>query len=82
MDSPDRSLNENGRIYAIVPADSRAAVLVVTIAYDQVNKAPPARHGVETEIWGLRKTTLVACPELANTPASFKPVPNAATATS
>ena len=63
---PDRFPDENGRIYRyLFPEIRELAVLVGNYAYDAVNRAMMLGIGVETEIWGLRKTTLAACPELA-----------------
>ena len=63
---PFRFLDENGRIYCyLYPELRQQTVLVGNYAYDQVNKALQLGLGVDTEIWGLRKTTLAACPELA-----------------
>jgi len=63
---PSRYLDENGRIHRyLFPEIREQAVLVGNYAYDQVNKALQLGIGVDTEIWGLRKTTLDACPELA-----------------
>jgi len=63
---PNRYFNEDGRIYRyLFPEIREQAVLVGNYAYDQVNKALQLGLGVETEIWGLRKTAREACPELA-----------------
>ncbi len=62
----DRFPDENGRIYRyLFPEIRELAVLVGNYAYDAVNRALMLGIGVETEIMGLRKTTLAACPELA-----------------
>jgi len=58
--------DENGRISRYVfPELTPQTVLVGNYAYDQVNKALMLGIGVNTEIWGLRKTALAGCPELA-----------------
>ena len=63
---PSRYPNENGRIHRFIsPSLRQQAVLVGNYSYDSVNKAIQLGIGVETEIWGLRKTTLAGCPELA-----------------
>jgi hypothetical protein len=63
---PFRHLGEQSRITRyIFPELRQQAVLVGNYAYDQVNKALAWGIGAETEIWGLRKTTLAGCPELA-----------------
>lgn len=63
---PTRYLDEDGRIYRyLFPELTQQAVLVGDYAYDQVNKALGLGLGVETEVQGLRQTTLAACPELA-----------------
>lgn len=63
---PSRYLDENGRIYRyLFPELREQAALVGNYAYDQVNKALSLGIGVETEIWGLRRTALAACPQLA-----------------
>ena len=62
----DRFPDENGRIWRyLFPEIRETAVLVGNYAYDAVNRALMLGLGVETEIWGLRRTTLAACPELA-----------------
>ena len=62
----NRFPDENGRVFRFLfPEYREQAVLVGNYAYDAVNKALMLGVGVETEIWGLRKTTLDACPELA-----------------
>lgn len=64
--SVGRYRNENERIYRyLFPEITEQAVLVGNYAYDQVNKALMLGIGIETEIWGLRKTCAEACPELA-----------------
>jgi hypothetical protein len=61
-----RYLTECERIYQYMFPDMRhQSVLVGNYAYDQVNKALSLGVGIDTEIWGLRKTTLEGCPELA-----------------
>ena len=63
---PNRFLDERGRIHRyLFPEIRQQAVLVGNYGYDQVNKALQLGIGAETEIWGLRKTCLAACPELA-----------------
>jgi hypothetical protein len=63
---PTRYLDENDRIYRYqFPEITQQAVLVGDYAYDQVNKALSLCLGVETEVQGLRKTALEACPALA-----------------
>lgn len=63
---PYRYVNEHGRIHRFIsPGLRQQAVLVGNYSYDSVNKAIQLGIGVETEIWGLRKTTLAGCPELA-----------------
>jgi len=62
----DRFIGENGRIYRyLFPEIRQQTVRVGNYAYDAVNKALMLGIGVNTEIWGLRKTALEACPELA-----------------
>jgi|GEM_PF-2436626 len=62
----NRYPDENGRIHRFMFPDLRQqTVLVGNYTYDEVNKALMLGIGVETEIWGLRKTTLEGCPELA-----------------
>lgn len=61
-----RFLTEQERIYRyLFPEIREQTVLVGNYAYDQVNKALALGVGVNTEIWGLRKTALDGCPELA-----------------
>lgn len=63
---PCRYWDENGRIYRyIFPEITEQTVFVGNYAYDAVNKALSLGLGIETEIWGLRKITVTACPELA-----------------
>jgi hypothetical protein len=63
---PNRYTGEDGRIYRyIFPEIRQQAVRVGNYAYDAVNKALMLGIGVETEIWGLRRTTAESCPELA-----------------
>jgi hypothetical protein len=63
---PDRCPNENGRIFRyLFPEIRNQAVRVGNYACDAVNRAMQLGIGVETEIWGLRRTTLAACPEFA-----------------
>ncbi|NQU12241.1 hypothetical protein HQ590_15710, partial [bacterium] len=63
---PFRYPDEHGRIHRFIfPELWQQAVRVGNYGYDAVNKALLLGLGVETEIWGLRKTTLEACPELA-----------------
>jgi len=63
---PNRYRDEEGRLYRyLFPEITQQAVLVGNYAYDQVNKALTLSIGAETEIWGLRQTTLKGCPELA-----------------
>ena len=63
---PNRYFDDNGRVFRyLFPEIRQQAVLVGNYAYDQVNKALQLGLGVETEIDGLRRTTLAACPELA-----------------
>jgi len=63
---PHRFVDENGRIYRYTfPELTQQAVRVGNYAYDAVNKALSLGIGVETEIQGLRTTTLRHCPELA-----------------
>ncbi len=58
--------HENGRIYCyLFPEIRQQTVRTGNDAYDQVNKALMLGLSPNTEIWGLRKTTLAACPELA-----------------
>lgn len=62
----NRARTENNRIHRFMfPQLWQQAVRVGNYAYDAVNKALQLGIGVETEIWGLRKTTLDGCPELA-----------------
>jgi hypothetical protein len=62
----NRCLDEDNRVYRyLFPEIREQAALVGNYAYDQVNKALQLGIGVETEVWGLRKTALAACPELA-----------------
>jgi hypothetical protein len=61
-----RFLTEQERIYRyLFPEIRQQTVLVGNYAYDQVNKALALGVGVNTEVWGLRKTALEGCPELA-----------------
>ncbi len=63
---PHRFPDENGRIYRYMfPELTQQAVRVGNYAYDAVNRALSLGIGVETEIQGLRTTTLRHCPELA-----------------
>jgi hypothetical protein len=62
----DRYTNEQGRIHRFLfPAIWRQTVRVGNYAYDAVNRSVQLGLGLNTEIWGLRKTTLAGCPELA-----------------
>jgi hypothetical protein len=63
---PDRYATEAGRVHRyLFPELRQQTVLVGNYAYDQVNKALALGIGVDTEIWGLRRTARAACPELA-----------------
>ena len=62
----NRARTENNRIHRFMfPRLWQQAVRVGNYAYDAVNRALQLGIGVETEIWGLRQTTLDGCPELA-----------------
>ena len=64
---PHRFLDETGRLSRyLFPEVREQPALVGNYAYDQVNKALQFGIGVDTEIWGLRKTCAEACPELAH----------------
>ena len=61
-----RYLTEVERIYQYMfPEMNHQSVLVGNYTYDQVNKALCMTAGIDTEIDGLRRTALAACPELA-----------------
>ena len=61
-----RFLTEQERIYRyLYPEIRQQTVMVSNYAYDQVNKGLSLGVGINTEIWGLRKTALDGCPELA-----------------
>jgi hypothetical protein len=47
------------------PAIRHQTVRVGNYAYDAVNRSVQLGIGIDTEIWGARKTTLAGCPELA-----------------
>lgn len=58
--------SEHGRIPRFMfPVIRQQTVRVGNYAYDAVNRAVQLCIGVNTEIWGLRKTALEGCPELA-----------------
>jgi len=62
----NRARTENNRVHRFMfPQLWQQAVRVGNYAYDAVNKALQLGIGAETEIWGLRKTALDGCPELA-----------------
>ena len=62
----NRVATEDNRVQRyLFPDFTRQAVRVGNYAYDAVNRALQFGIGVETEIWGLRTTTLDGCPELA-----------------
>jgi hypothetical protein len=57
---------ENGNIYRYLFPQARLQVVKVgNYDYDAVNRALGLALGIDTEIWGLRRTALAACPELA-----------------
>ncbi len=61
-----RLWTERGRIYCYqFPELREQTVTVGNYAYDRVNKALMLGIGLNTEIWGLRRTALDGCPELA-----------------
>jgi len=63
---PSRYLDEHDRIHRyLFPEMREQAVLVGNYAFDQVNKSLALGIGIDTEIWGLRKTAGRACPSLA-----------------
>ena len=62
----DRYCNDHGRIYRYMfPELHLQTVKVSNYDYDSVNKALCLGIGVDTEIWGIRKSVSAACPELA-----------------
>ena len=57
---------ENGNIYRYLFPQARLQVVKVgNYDYDAVNRALGLALGIDAEIWGLRRTALAACPELA-----------------
>ncbi len=61
-----RHLDEHGSIHRyLFPEIREQTALAGNHCYDQVNKALQYGIGNDTEIWGLRTTTLDGCPELA-----------------
>jgi hypothetical protein len=58
--------DEHGRIQRFLfPSLRQEAVRILNYGFDAVNRSLQLGVGAETEIWGLRTTTLDGCPDLA-----------------